>query len=141
MELHVCELRRSRRRKGLVTLGRYLCATSRFARRQSDWLQLHNSELISMCETFIFVTSALMHSMHVHTETYRESPNPSPCVILCSQMLPKTAPENFTESFSAAEQEVHSQSGLMTAQFFLDCPTLCIAHITTTAIGRLQCSV
>ena len=36
---------------GLVTLGRFPCATSRFARRQSDWLQLHNSEIISTCET------------------------------------------------------------------------------------------
>ena len=26
--------------KGLVTLGRFLCATSRLPRRQSDWLQL-----------------------------------------------------------------------------------------------------
>ena len=41
----------SRTGKGLVTLGRFLCATSRLPRRQSDWLQLHNSELISPRET------------------------------------------------------------------------------------------
>ena len=34
-----------------MTLGTFLCATSRLPRRQSDWLQLHNSELISMRET------------------------------------------------------------------------------------------
>ena len=41
----------SRTGKGLVTLGRFPCATSRLPRRQSDWLQLHNSELISTRET------------------------------------------------------------------------------------------
>ena len=41
----------ARGRKGLVTLGRFPCATSRLPRRQSDWLQLHNSELIPTCET------------------------------------------------------------------------------------------
>ena len=41
----------ARGRKGLVTLGRFPCAASRFVHRQSDWLQLHNSELILMCET------------------------------------------------------------------------------------------
>ena len=34
-----------------MTLGRFPCATSQFVRRQSDWLQLHDSELISTCET------------------------------------------------------------------------------------------
>ena len=34
-----------------MTLGRFLCATSRLPHRQSDWLQLHNSELISTRET------------------------------------------------------------------------------------------
>ena len=38
-------------RMGPVTLGRFPCATSRLPRRQSDWLQLHNSELISTRET------------------------------------------------------------------------------------------
>ena len=36
---------------GLVTLSRFLCAMSQLPRKQSDWLQLHNSELISMRET------------------------------------------------------------------------------------------
>ena len=35
-------------RKGLVTFGRFPCAKSRLLHRQSDWLQSHNSDLISM---------------------------------------------------------------------------------------------
>ena len=38
-------------RKGLVTFGRFPCAKSRLLHRQSDWLQSHNSDLISTCET------------------------------------------------------------------------------------------
>ena len=34
-----------------MTFGRFPCATSRLARRQSDWLRSHNFELISTCET------------------------------------------------------------------------------------------
>ena len=40
-----------RERKGLVTLGRLLCATLRLLRRKSDWLWSHDFELTSMCET------------------------------------------------------------------------------------------
>ena len=40
----------SHKRKGLVTHGRFLCATSQLPRRQSDWLWSHNSELISTWE-------------------------------------------------------------------------------------------
>ena len=38
-------------RKGLVLLGRFLCATSQFPHRKFDWLQSHAFELISTCET------------------------------------------------------------------------------------------
>ena len=34
-----------------MTLGRFLCATSRLARVQSDWLWSHAFELILTCET------------------------------------------------------------------------------------------
>ena len=41
----------SRQRKGLVMLFRFPCATLQLAHRQSDWLQLHDVELILTCET------------------------------------------------------------------------------------------
>ena len=96
----------ARGRKGLVTLGRFPCATSRLPRRQSDWLQLHNSELIVkllnrksvvakfvtcthasahstyLLNGFIFVTSALMHSTCTRKPTESHQTLPSPCMIL-----------------------------------------------------------
>ena len=41
----------ARGRKGLVTLSRFLCGTSRLARVQSVWLWSHAFELILTCET------------------------------------------------------------------------------------------
>ena len=38
-------------KEGSGDFGRFPCAKSRLLRRQSDWLQSHNSELISTCET------------------------------------------------------------------------------------------
>ena len=39
------------RRRGLVSLGRFLFAMLRLLHRESDWLWSHDFELTSMCET------------------------------------------------------------------------------------------
>ena len=77
-------------------LSRFIFATLRFQRRQSDWVQSHGFELILLCETAkledchgkvthtstysingfikLFLMTARVYAFH---ETYQVSPDPS----------------------------------------------------------------